>query len=350
MTGDAPAVDLRSDTVTLPTPGMWERMRSAPLGDDGLEGDPSVRNLERYAADLLGKEEGLYVPSATMGNLIAILTAAGRGEQVVAEANSHIYAAERGGAGLSGAFYLPIPGTRGAMDTGALIHALDQERSGLPTALICLETTHNNAGGVVLAPEHMRGVHAAGTDRGIPVHLDGARLFNAAVALGVPVAALAQHADTVTICLSKGLSAPVGAVLAGPGARIRQGRAVRKMLGGSQRQAGIMASAGLEGLSAMADRLRQDHATAARLSQGLNRLACGVVAETPDTNIVMVSVADTPWSGDEWAERLQRTGVLVRAWAPQLLRCVTHRHIDLADIDAAIHAFGRVASATAVAV
>ena len=343
MTAGAEWVDLRSDTVTLPTASMWESMQKAPLGDDGLDGDPSVRQLEQAAATLLGKEESLYVPSATMANLVAILAAAGRGSQVIAEANSHIYTSERGGAGLSGAFYLPIPGVRGAMDTQALACALEHERSGLPTALVCMETTHNNAGGTVLPLEHMGEVKAIAQARGIPVHLDGARLFNAAVALGVSAATIAQHANTVTVCLSKGLSAPVGAVLAGSNDQIQRGRAIRKMLGGSQRQAGIMASAGLVGLCNMVDRLQKDHATAARLAQGLNSLGCGLTAAAPDTNIVMVSVAGSGIDSAGWVLRLQRAGTLVRAWAPGVLRCVTHRHIDDDAVDADVRAFERVA-------
>jgi threonine aldolase len=341
----ADTIDLRSDTVTRPTPQMWERMREAPLGDDGLDGDPSVRQLEQYAAELLGKAAGLYLPSATMANLIAVMAVAGRGQQVVMEAASHIYTTERGGAGLSGCFYVPVAGEQGAMRLDALQHVLDHERTGLPTALLCLETSHNNAGGAVLPLAHLQAVQSLAQARGLPVHLDGARLFNAAVALGVPARRIAQHVDSVTVCLSKGLSAPVGAVLAGSAETIARGREIRKMLGGSQRQAGVTASAGLEGLQTMVDRLAEDHARARRLSAGLNGLGLALRAATPQTNIVMVSVQGSGQDSAAFAERLRAAGVLARPWTPDTLRCVTHRHIDDAAVDAAVQAFAQAGRA-----
>ncbi len=239
-----PPVDLRSDTVTLPTEQMYDRIASAPLGDDGLDGDPTALELEAEAARLLGKEAALYVPSATMANLLAILAQAGRQEVVLAEAASHIYVTERGAAALTGSFYQGIAGVDGAMDLGLLAQALGPGRNKLRTGLVCLETSHNNAGGAVLPLTHMQAVFAVARDAGAAVHLDGARLMNAAVALGVPAAEITAFADTVSLCLSKGLSAPMGAVLAGPADTIQRARWHRKLLGGSQRQVGIAAAAG----------------------------------------------------------------------------------------------------------
>ena len=208
-------VDLRSDTVTQPTEAMYESMLKAPLGDDGLDGDPTAEELESGVATLLGKEAALFVPSATMGNLAAILAQTARQELVVTEASSHIYTAERGAATLTGAFYEPIAGVAGAMNLERLEQVLTEPRGRVRAALVCMETSHNNAGGTALPLEHMRQVHDLSRRHGASIHLDGARLFNAAVALRVAPAAIAACTDTVTICLSKGLSAPMGGVVAG---------------------------------------------------------------------------------------------------------------------------------------
>lgn len=255
-------VDLRSDTVTHPTAAMYERMRTAPIGDDGLDGDPSVRALEAHVAARLGKEAGLFVPSCTMANLLAVLAQSQRNEQVVLESAAHMYTSERGAATFTGLFYQGVTGTDGAMDLNRLEDALQSGGHKLKTALVAMETSHNNAGGTVLPLDHMQAVHGMAQACGVPVHLDGARLFNAAVALGVAPAEITRHADTVSLCLSKGLSAPVGAVLTGARPVMARARMLRRMLGGTQRQAGIMAAAGLEGVQTMGDRLVEDHARA----------------------------------------------------------------------------------------
>jgi len=337
------SADLRSDTVTRPTPAMYEAMRSAALGDDGLEGDPTVRRLEALVATRLGKEAGLFVPSATMGNLLATLAQAGRQEQVILEAASHMYTSERGAATFTGLFYLGVRGEAGAMDLNVLEEAIRPASGRLKTALLCMETSHNNAGGAVLSLEHMERVFGMAQHRGIRVHLDGARLFNAAVALKAPVGLLAQYADTVSLCLSKGLSAPVGAVLSGPRSTMENARRLRKMLGGTQRQAGIMAAAGIEGVQAMGERLADDHVRAGRLSVALNDLHGNLSASVPDTNIVLVDVSRSGHDSTVWADELGKTGVLVRAWGADRIRCVTHRHIDDAALKLAIDAFRRVA-------
>lgn len=333
-----PSIDLRSDTVTLPTPQMYERMASAPLGDDGLDGDPTARALEETAAGLLGKAAALYVPSATMANLLAILAQAGRQEVVLAEAASHIYVTERGAAALTGSFYQGIEGIGGAMDLGRLAEALAPGRNKLRTAVVCLETSHNNAGGAVLPLAHMQAAFEAANHAGATVHLDGARLMNAAVALGRPAADITAWVDTVALCLSKGLSAPMGAVLAGPAATIERARALRKMLGGCQRQVGIAAAAGLVGLTTMVERLAEDHANALRLAAGLARIP-GLAANAPETNIVQVDVSASGLDAGQWETLLAGFGVLVRPWGRQRLRCVTHRHIGERQIDLALDAF-----------
>lgn len=337
-------VDLRSDTVTQPTAEMYERMRTAPIGDDGLDGDPSVRALEAHVAACLGKEAGLFVPSCTMANLLAVLAQTQRNEQVVLESAAHMYTSERGAATFTGLFYQGVPGTDGAMDLNRLEDALLSGGHKLKTSLVAMETSHNNAGGTVLPLDHMQVVYGMAHAGGIAVHLDGARMFNAAVALGVEPIDIARHADTVSLCLSKGLSAPVGAVLSGPRAVMTRARTLRRMLGGTQRQAGIMAAAGMEGVQHMGARLGEDHVRARRLSDGLNRLDPALSATVPQTNIVQVETADTGMTNAHWVTALEAAGLLTRPWGRTRLRCVTHRHIDDAGIDAAIDAFKKVLS------
>ncbi len=332
-------VDLRSDTVTRPTPAMYERMRTAPLGDDGLEGDPTVRELEAVAAAALGKPAGLLVPTCTMANLLAVLAQVQRSEQVLLEASSHMVNTERGAATLTGAFFLGLPGREGAMDLDSLADALAPGASPLRTALIALETSHNAAGGTVLPLAHMEAVANLARSKGIPVHLDGARLYNAAVRLGVSPAEVTRHVDTVALCLSKGLSAPVGAILAGGEAVIGQARRLRKMIGGTQRQLGITAAAGLEAVTAMGARLSEDHTRAEELSTALNALGGPLRASRPQTNIVQVDVSRTGGDSDRWVAELDGAGLRVRPLGRNRLRLVTHRHIEPSDIPRAVAAF-----------
>lgn len=337
---EAPGVvDLRSDTVTRPTEAMYARMRSAPLGDDGLDADPTARELEETAAAILSKEAGLFVPSCTMGNLLAILAQVQRSEQVLLEAQAHMLNTERGAATLTGAFLLGIPGMDGAMDLDRLEAALHPSASPLRTALIALETSHNAAGGTALPPGHMAAVAAIARARGIPVHLDGARLFNAATHLGLPPAELSAHVDTVSLCLSKGLSAPMGAVLAGDASVIVTARRLRKMIGGTQRQVGVVAAAGLEAITIMGARLAEDHARARQLSDGLNALGPRLSANRPQTNIVQVDLAGTGRDSARWVQDLDTAGIRTRPLGPTRLRLVTHRHVTAPDIERALAAF-----------
>lgn len=337
--GSAMPIDLRSDTVTHPTPEMYEVMRSAPIGDDGLDFDPSVRMLEESVARLLGKEEGLFVPSCTMGNLLAVLAQTGRSEQVVLESTAHMYTSERGAATFTGLFYLGIPGLNGAMDLDQAEEALKGGKHKLQTGLLAMETSHNNAGGTVPSLEHMAAVYRLSEARGVRVHIDGARLFNASVALGVPALDVACHADTVSVCLSKGLSAPVGAVLVGPTATMQQARRLRRMLGGTQRQAGIMAAAGLYAVQNMVERLSDDHRRAQLFSRRINESGLPISASQPQTNIVQVDISRTGLDSASWTEKLESAGLLLRPWGQDRLRCVTHRHITDNDIQRAVECF-----------
>ncbi len=325
---------------------MYQSMLKAPLGDDGLDGDPTAVELESGVATLLGKEAALFVPSATMGNLVAILAQTARQELVVTEASSHIYTAERGAATFTGAFYEPIAGASGAMNLERLEQVLMEPPGRLKAALVCMETSHNNAGGTALPLEHMRQVYDLSRRHGASIHLDGARLFNAAVALRVAPAVIAACADTVTICLSKGLSAPMGGVVAGSNAVIARARVIRKMLGGTQRQVGIAAAAGLVAINNMVARLEEDHRRASLLSGGVNAIS-GLRANSPQTNIVQVDVSATGIDASLWVASLLSMGVLVRPWSRSLLRCVTHRHLSDVDVEMAVQAFASVSKSAA---
>jgi threonine aldolase len=335
-------IDLRSDTVTEPTEAMLEAMRNATFGDDSRDGDPTVRRLEEVAAERTGMEAAVFVPSGTMGNLVALLTHAERGGEVVLEGGSHTLSSELGGiAAIAGLFYRPVPGHRGAMDLDRLRDAVrPATRHRMGTMLICLETTHNGAGGAALPLDHLAAVRAIATAQGVPVHIDGSRIFNAAIAQGVGVDAIAGHADSVMFCLSKGLSAPVGSVLCGSSAFIERARAFRRMVGGNLRQSGPLAAAGIIALETMVDRLADDHATARRLATGLAAIDPSTVDPAGvETNIVRVSVRGSGRTAAELASAMERRGVRVSASTADQLRFVTHRHVTASDVDEAIAAF-----------
>jgi threonine aldolase len=344
LSNAALAVDLRSDTVTKPTPAMFERMLNAELGDDGRGDDPTVKELERAAAARLGKESALFLPSGTMSNQVAILSHAHSKGEVIGEASSHIFRSEMGGLSLlAGLYPRPLPGCAGAMNIDALKTCLRPPgvtTHAIGTVVVCMETTHNAAGGAVLSIEHMRVVYETGRQRGVPVHLDGARIFNAAVALGVAASAIAAFADSATFCLSKGLSAPVGSVLTGSRAFVERARGFRRMLGGNMRQAGLLAACGLVALEQSIDRLADDHVHARRLAEDLHRIDPDLVnpAEVT-TNIVMVNVGSSAADAQQWADVLFDYGVLTAPAFKDVLRFVTHRHIGAPEIERAVAAF-----------
>ncbi|MET4385038.1 threonine aldolase [Bradyrhizobium sp. F1.4.3] len=341
MVIDQSYIDLRSDTVTRPTELMLERMQRAPLGDDGREGDPTVRELEARSAELTGKEAGLFVPSGTMGNLLALLAHAEPGAAIVADRGAHLLNSEIGSVTrIAGLVPKPVPGHRGALDETALAEVIRTSGASGRPGLIAMETTHNGAGGAVLPLAHMAQIHALAQANGIAVHLDGARLFNASVALGVPAARVAEHADSVMFCVSKGLSAPVGSLLCGSGEFIAKARGLRKLVGGTMRQAGIVAAAGLVALETMIERLRDDHAVAKQLAGALTWLDPALA--DPDhvqTNILRIDVSASRRDAAAWAEGMKQQGILVQASGAGQLRLVTHRHIDEGAVDRTIAAF-----------
>jgi threonine aldolase len=338
-------IDLRSDTVTRPTEAMLESMREATFGDDSRDGDATVIKLERLAADRMGKEAGVFMPSGTMANLVAMLAHAQRGGEVLLEQGSHTLNAELGGiAGVAGLFYRGIPGQRGAMNIEALNEAIrPTTRNQMGTALIWMENTHNRSGGAVLPLEHMAAVYTLAREKAVPVHLDGARIFNAAAALATEARQIAQHADSVCFCVSKGLSAPVGSLLCGTSGFVERARAFRRMVGGNMRQAGPLAAAGIVALETMADRLIEDHRTAKKLAEGFRRIDASLVdPKEVDTNLVRVEVKKSGRRAAQWSADLKEKGILVSPCETYALRFVSHRHIGDVDVDATLSAFAKL--------
>jgi threonine aldolase len=330
----AAIIDLRSDTVTKPTAEMRSAMGEAEVGDDGrlgpdgLYGDPSVNALQTLVAEVLGKEDALLSASGTMGNLVALMTHCARGDAVIIGRTGHIYRTEK--SPFMEEFY-------------GLRPLLVNERMGVPVMaevetllasesprLLCLENTHNNAGGTAISVEQTRALADAAHARNVPVHLDGARLFNAAVALGVQARELAAPADTVQICLSKGLSAPIGSVLAGPAEFIRRARERRKLIGGQMRQAGVIAAAGLVAMRTMVARLSDDHRTAWRVAERLTGTrGLQVDLSSVQSNIVKVDVSGTGRTAQEFQRDIAPLGVWVSVATPTEIRLVTHKDVSV---------------------
>jgi len=327
-------IDLRSDTVTLPTPEMRKAMFEAKVGDDVYGEDPTINELEKKAAQIMGKEAALFVMSGTMGNQIAVKTHTNPGDEIILEENSHILIYEVGGiAAISGVQPRPLKGERGVLKVEDIKKAIRPDDIHQPsTTLICLENTHNRAGGTVIPLQTMKEIKALAQEHGIPVHLDGARIFNAAVALGVDVSEIARYADSVMFCLSKGLCAPVGSVLVGDREFIDRARKYRKMFGGGIRQGGVLAAAGLIALEKMTKRLKEDHANARFLAENLAAIpGITVDLETVQTNIVFHNIEKTGLDGYEYAQKLKEFGILINP-APKTLRMVTHWGITREDI------------------
>ena len=337
-------IDLRSDTVTKPTPAMREAMARAEVGDDVYGEDPTVNRLQELAAEKMGKEAGLFVASGTMGNLTAVLAHCGRGDEAILGSLAHTFLYEAGGmSALGGVHSRQIPNQPdGTLDLGAVEAAIRDPDAHFPvTRLICLENTHNRCGGVALTAEYTRAAGELAHGRGLALHLDGARIFNAAVSQGVEARELAAPADSVTFCLSKGLSAPVGSVLCGSKEFISRAHRIRKQLGGGMRQAGILAAAGILALEQMVDCLAEDHDRAKRLAQGLAALP-GLVMDpgTPYTNMIFCSLAEgVPLDACSAAASLEERGVLVGDVGPRRFRLVTHYGIENVDVDETVRAF-----------
>lgn len=340
-------IDLRSDTVTKPTPEMREAMAKAEVGDDVYGDDPTVNRLQEMAADMMGKEAGLFVPSGTMGNLAALLSHCQRGDEVIIGQKNHSFLYEAGGMSVLGGIhsYQLQNQPDGSLLPEDVENAIRPDDPHDPiTRLVCLENTHNRCGGTVQTSEYTRNISKLAHDHGLKVHLDGARIFNAAAALGVPARELAAPVDSVTFCLSKGLSAPVGSVLCGDKEFIYRARRARKLLGGGMRQAGILAAAGIVALEKMTSRLGEDHLRARNLAEGLRTNDCIILDEgTPATNMVFFSLAPrVRMSAPEVAEDLKREGILVGPTGERRFRLVTHCWIDDAAIDRSISAFARL--------
>lgn len=337
-------VDLRSDTVTLPTPEMRTAMYEAAVGDDVYGEDPSINRLEDMAAKLMGKEAGLFVPSGTMGNLAAILAHCGRGDEFILGNLSHTFLFEAGGASaLGGVHPCQLPNQPdGTLELDQIKSAFRKDDVHQPVSrLITLENTHNRCGGVALTVEYTHSVGDLAHQNGLLLHIDGARIFNAAKAMHVEAIDLVKPADSVTFCLSKGLCAPVGSVLCGSGKFIDQARRIRKQLGGGMRQAGILAAAGIVALETMIERLEEDYFRARDLARKLSSIpGINLDPGTPFTNMVFLSLGDEiPISAHEFSLQLNARNVKVGVVGERRFRLVTHYWIDEADLEVAVEAF-----------
>jgi threonine aldolase len=337
-------VDLRSDTVTRPTPGMRRAIADAVVGDDVFGDDPTVQELERRVAREAGKEAALFVPSGTMGNQLAIRVQTQRGDQVLIEADSHVNLYEQGGISAnSGCFPHAVHAERGVIQPEHVEEALSEPDEHVARlSLVCLENTHNVAGGAIVPLERMRATAATAHAHGLGVHLDGARLWNASVATGVPIAEWAAVADTVMMCFSKGLGAPIGSILAGPARHIHEARRARKLWGGGMRQVGILAAACLYALDHHVARLADDHRRARTLAAGIAEVP-GTSVPAPDTNLVFFRLESDALDPAAVLAGLEARGVRMSQYGPRLLRAATHLDVDDRGIARAVEAFHEVA-------
>jgi threonine aldolase len=340
-------IDLRSDTVTLPTPEMRAAMAQAIVGDDVYGEDATINQLQEMAAELMGKASGLFLPSGTMGNLIAVMVHCGRGDEVILGNLGHTYLLEAGGVAALGGVHPYILKNQpdGTLDVDEIKGAIRSQDVHFPTSrLVMLENTHNRCGGIPLTAEYTKKVANLAHENGMTIHLDGARIFNAAISLAVDVKALTNPTDSVTFCLSKGLCAPVGSVLCGSTDFIQRARRIRKQLGGGMRQAGFLAAAGIIALKSMVERLKEDHQRAKALAQGLRKIpGLYLNPESPATNMVFVQLdgKDQP-DAHQVAEKLSQYGVRVGVVGPQRLRMVLHHDIDDSGVVRTIEAFGAI--------
>jgi threonine aldolase len=332
-------INLRSDTQTLPTEEMLEAIRHAPLGDDTYDEDPTVQLFEAFAAKMLGKEAALLVISGHMGNLAALMAHANPGDEVFLDEDSHIFYYEVGSmASVAGLMPMPLRSHGGKLDPDELRAAIRKRNLHYPTPrLLCLENTHNRGGGTVTPFELHEDLCKVAREHGLAIHLDGARIFNAAIRAGVPASRYAEGVDSLMFCLSKGLSCPLGSVLVGSRDFIAKADRCRKRLGGGMRQAGIIAACGIVALEKMVDRLAEDHANAQLLALGLNEIrGLHVALETVETNMVYADHSASRLSTDEVLARFKNAGVLVSGRPPNHVRLVTHRHYDKTMIGEAV--------------
>ncbi len=342
-------IDLRSDTVTHPTPKMREVMSRAEVGDDVYGEDPTVNRLQELAAEMLGKEAALFTASGTMSNLVGVLTHCGRGDEMIVGDQAHVFVYEVGGSSaLGGVHVRTVPNRDGFPDPVEVEKAIRGQNVHFPrTRLVCLENTHNRCGGVVLTPEQTEAIAAVTHRKGLRLHMDGARLFNSAVAQGMPARRLVEQCDSVNVCLSKGLCAPVGSLLLGTKEYIEEARRWRKMVGGGMRQAGILAAAGIVALTEMVDRLAEDHTNARTMAEGVAQIpGLRVDLSSVQTNIVMVDIERAGMDGGVFTARMKESGVLVSYTGDgNRVRLVTHWGIERGDAERAVLAARRVMSA-----
>lgn len=338
------SVDLRSDTVTTPTPQMREAMYRADVGDDVYGEDPTVNELEKIAAQMTGKQNALFVASGTMGNQLAVMVHCARGDEVICEADSHIFYYEVGGlAYLAGVQARTVVGEKGIISPGTFSQAMRSKDIHQPqTALLCIENTHNRAGGTCYKLEDLAAVREVAVTGKIPIHMDGARVFNAAVARGVAVAEIAQYADSLNLCLSKGLGAPVGSLLLGEKDFIDKARRYRKMLGGGMRQAGILAAAGIVAITTMGERLIEDHENAQILANAIAEMGFSIDMTTVQTNIVVFNVSRKNVSAASIVQKLSENGIKANQFSEETVRMVTHFGITRKDIDYTIDVMARI--------
>lgn len=341
-------IDLRSDTVTKPTPEMREAMATAEVGDDVYRDDPTLNHLEARAAEMLNKEASIFVPSGTMGNLLALLVHCQRGDEIIVGDKSHIFLNEAGGASALGGIHpRNIPNQPDGTLPLDVIQASIRDATDVhqpATRLICIENTQNICGGIPITPEYTQQVSDLARKNGLAFHIDGARIFNAAVAQNVPVTALTDPADSVMFCLSKGLGSPVGSMLVGSAKFIARARHYRKMLGGGMRQAGVLAAAGLISLETMSKRLGDDHVRAKKMADGLKTIKGIVLDEnTPYTNMIFFNLADhIPLNEKDVVEQMAKLGVITDWAYTRRFRLVTHYWIDDHAVEKTVQAFRQV--------
>ena len=338
--------DFRSDTVTKPSSTMRQAMAEAEVGDDVYGEDPTVNKLESVAAELLGKEAALFVPTGTMGNLISILTHCARGQEVIVGHEAHAFYYEAGGASaLGGVPYHTIQEDEyGKLRPDQVLGAIRSSNVHFPiTGLLCLENTHNRAGGTVYTPQELKALTDVVHAHNIPAHIDGARLFNAAVALNIPIKDLCQDVDSVQVCLSKGLGAPAGSMVAGTKEFIAKARRYRKMVGGGMRQAGVLAAACLIAITEGPKRLHVDHENCTALAVGLSKIAgLQVDLKSVQTNMVYVDVSATGLPASDFVAKLKAHGVLINATGPTKVRFVTHMDVNSTDVEETIAIIAKV--------
>lgn len=340
-----PLIDLRSDTVTRPTPGMRQAMAEAEVGDDVFGEDPTVNHLQEIVAELLGAEAALFVASGTMGNQISLHCQTQPGDEIICEAGAHFLHYEAGAmAALSSVQARPLAGAHGVITAGQIEAALRGEAYYFPRSrLIALENTHNLAGGTIFPLEEIKRIRRLANQHGLAMHLDGARLWNACAATGIAPKEYAQHFDSVSVCFSKGLGAPIGSAVAGSKEFIAKARRFRKMLGGGMRQVGIIAAAAIYALAHHRERLAEDHANARRLAEALHGHAgMEIDLSTVQTNIVIINIAKSKLGVAAACEALKEKGVGVAPFGATTLRAVTHLDVSAADLDRAIAVFHNV--------